>query len=154
MRSRKAPAFAFGSSGTTFTQRPPRAPLLSCLHPAVFVGPAPWSSCRCGEAPGAGTKTFAGCRARIPLRPLARQRPTSPAFNVCSRRTMSFRQSFAERQQGKTPACPAPKVGKESLHGLNNRNLIFRPEWSIREEISPHCVRRNDWTPLMFTIGH
>jgi len=27
------------------------------LHPAVFVGPAPWSSCRSGEAPAAGTKT-------------------------------------------------------------------------------------------------
>ncbi len=26
-------------------------------QPAVFVGPAPWSSCRSGEAPAAGTKT-------------------------------------------------------------------------------------------------
>jgi len=63
-------------------RRPPRAPLLSCLHPAVFVRPAPWSSCRSGEAPAAGTKTFAGCCARIPLRPLARSRPANPAFVV------------------------------------------------------------------------
>ncbi len=32
-------------------------------------------------------KKLAGCRARIPLRPLARQRPAKPAFNVYSRRT-------------------------------------------------------------------
>jgi len=40
------------------------------LLPAVFVRPAPWSLAL--RAPAAGTKTFAGCRARIPLRPLAR----------------------------------------------------------------------------------
>jgi len=35
--------------------RPPRAPLLSCLHPAVFVKPAPWSLAL--RAPDAGTKS-------------------------------------------------------------------------------------------------
>ncbi len=37
------------------TPRPPRAPLLSCLQPAVFVGPAPWSLAL--RAPAAGTKS-------------------------------------------------------------------------------------------------
>jgi len=57
------------------------------------------------------------------------------AFNVCSSRAMSFRRSRAA-----ATACPAPKVGKESLCSPDNRNLKFRSGWSIRVEISSrHC---------------
>ncbi len=73
--SRQPPDFASGLSGGAFTWRGRVLRFYLARHPAVFVGPAPWSSCRSGEAPAAGTKTFAGCRARIPLRPLALKRP-------------------------------------------------------------------------------
>ncbi len=53
--------------------------------------------------------------------------PVSLRYNFLGRRTVSFRQSFAGRKRSKTPACPAPKVGKESHHGLGNRKVIFRP---------------------------
>ena len=32
---------------------------------------------------------------------------------------------------------------EESLHGLDNKNVIFRPGCSIRAEISPHYLHRN-----------
>ena len=65
-------------------RRPPRAPLLSCPPSGGF--------CRAGavvflserRSPRRRHKNIAGCRARIPLRPLARSRPAKPAFNVCS----------------------------------------------------------------------
>ena len=55
--SRQPPDFASGLSGGAFTWRGRVLRFYLARHPAVFVGPAPWSSCRSGEAPAAGTKS-------------------------------------------------------------------------------------------------